>query len=219
MKKLILLGVIIIFSGSVYAQTTFKAKEEAVVMSKGLETALTVEIPEASKKETEKEWKRFMKDADAKVKSKSGEITAVEAELRGFSQSQTVYAIVKPSSEGVKLQVFFEHAAGFLTSDAEEPFRAAKSIVEDFARDVYTKTITEQLEKEEKHLSSLIKGHEDMIEEHSMLLEAIEEYKAAIIKAEKDIEENIKNREQAVKDIDEKQSSVESVRKKLNNIK
>ena len=203
-----------------FAQNKIKVTESFERMSKGHNNALCVDIPEASEKEVAKAWRRLMKDYESRVSDSHDEIFADKALIKSISNSIIkVYAVTSKIESGTHLNVFFDLGEDFISSSKHsDQYNIAERIVREFAVKIAKEAVEEQVKQEEKVLRKLENKQNGLEKDNDGYHKDIEHYKDLILKAEKDIEENLKTQETTKTSIESQKKVVVDVNTKLKSI-
>ncbi|MBU0487462.1 MAG: hypothetical protein KKA07_03785 [Bacteroidetes bacterium] len=183
--------------------------------------ALVVEIYEADASFVEKEWRKLMKDFNAKVSSKKV-IFADNALVKTLSDNTVdIYAKVSQMKDGkVQLIVGFDLGGAFLNkAQHASKYNAAEKILYDFAVSVSKNAVGEKVEEAQKEFSKREKALEALKKDNERLHSDIEKYKKQIEDAEGNIEKNVKDQEEATKAIEEQKTFLELLQEKEKAIK
>lgn len=218
MRKLMLIMVVLTCT-NVFAQK-IKVTEERTEINGIKQDVLSVLVPEANKDIVEKEWRKLMKNYDAKVSSKK-EIFADNALIKSLSLNTIdVYAIITETKEGVKISVGFDLGGIFMNSKTHSSqYAIAEKMMEDFARDAATAAVDEKISDEERKLKTLSGKQEDLVKDKEKLKSNIEKWKNDITEAENKIGQNEKDQENAKKEIEVQSGVVNALKDKKKNIK
>jgi hypothetical protein len=174
------------------AEQIIFVKEGAAIMSRGSQNALSVVIPKADAKTVGKEWKSTLKDWNAKVKEKKGEIFADNARIKELSDNNTIdiYSLATDTKEGALLTVFFDLGGAFLSSAQHaDKFRTAENLVYQFAVTQEKQVVGVEIVVGEKLLKKLQDEQIDLQAKHSTLLKEIARNKEIIVQKQLEITE------------------------------
>jgi len=218
MKKIILSILSVCFVLSLSAQKT-KVEEKRENIGDGVNNALVVTIYSADVDNAEKEWKKKMKKAKAKISGRN-EIFADNADLPYISDNLIdVYARFEQKKEDVFMVVAYDLGGAFLnSSDHKTQYKAAEKMIYDFAVELSKLCIEEDLEDAEKELKGMNKDLERLKSENEGLHKDIKRYEEQIEKAKKEVEDNVKDQEDKVKEIEEQQKTVSAIEEKLKKV-
>jgi DNA repair exonuclease SbcCD ATPase subunit len=154
----ILLGLLILNS---YAQKEVRVIETTREMSRGLQPAFQVNIPESRIADVEKAWIRHQqKGTRSKVKKDKQEMSITGATIEGVQGGTlTLYSRLFADKEDVLLVVFVEIDSVFFLSEQDpDKARSMRSYLRDFALEAYRESVKEQVKLEEKKLQSMEKA-------------------------------------------------------------
>lgn len=227
MKRLLCFVIAISGLMTTNAQVTSKAaiiaKEEEKSMSQGVRNSLVFEVP-VKPDFVEDEWKDFLNDYKAKPKWMKKEKewfsdNAIITEIGGNNPVDVYAKIENSGSEASLLTVWFDLGGAYLSSyQHAEKYAAAQHMLRTFSIKVQKDMTTKELEKEEKKFKKAEGNLKDLVKDKEQLLKDIENYKAKIKKAEDDIIKNDKDQKDAQKNIEEQKEVVKKVQEKLNQL-
>jgi len=219
MKKTFLLLTLAMFTLLATAQK-IEVKEDKANLGGAKNPVLTVIIYEADESTVEKAWKSLMKDYDAKVTTKD-EIFADNAKITDMSTNTVdVYATTETKNSTVIFTVAFDLGGAFVSSSTHpDQYKVAEKLVKKFAVDISKEAVETKLEAEKKKQKELEKDLADLVKEKDKLTDAIADYNKKIAEAEKKIETNTTDQAAATKAVDAQTKVVETVQKKLDDIK
>ena len=160
--------------------------------------ALTVVIYEADAPMILKAWKKIMKDSNAKVKNSDDEVFADNATFTDVSPNTVdVYASIQKENEGVRFSVAFDLGGTYLSAEQNSGgFRAAKKMVYQYALEVTKEALQQQIKNMESDIKKMEWKENDLQTENDHLHRDIDTYKEKMIKAEKDLQANLKAQEE-----------------------
>lgn len=222
MNKLIftlLLGILAF--GTMNAQRKITVSEGNSNFQDGSHSALIVNIYEADADLIEKQWKKLMKDYDAKVSTKK-EIFADNAMIKNLSPNTVdIYAKIEKNADGdFNLVVAFDLGGAYLSSSSHpDKYKTAENIIHKFAIEATKEAIKEQVKEEEKNLQKLEKEAEQLVKDKETLEKNIEDYKSKIAQAEEDIKTNLKTQENKAKEIETQKVVVSDIKEKQESVK
>lgn len=221
LKQFFLFSICLTFAFPSIAQVS----EELRKMSQGVHQALVMTIPNAKAGDVEDVWEDYIEDFyDCKTKRnrKTDEYFSDNAEIVAIAGSNTVdiYAsIEKSGDDDTEIAVWFDLGGAYLSS-SEHPNRytEAEKLVLRFALEVARYSTKEQLEDEEKALKKLESNLKKLKRANDRYHEDIEDAKKRIAKAEENIEENLKEQEDAIKQLEAQKAAVELIKKRLSDL-
>jgi len=221
LKSILIIAVAGLINISVFAQTKIKVIEVKAKMSQGVRNGLSVNIPVATDKSTEKSWKKLMKGYNAKLSSSKGDLFADNAMISSIStNTMDVYAKIIKTNEGAKVTFFFNLGGVFLNSSEHSAmYPKAKRIVYNFAIVAAKDAVGDQLADEQKVQKKLEKDLKNLIGDNEKLHKNIADYKNSIKKAEEDIIKNEKSQQTKQKEIGAQKEVVKLVNRKLDAIR
>jgi hypothetical protein len=192
-------------------------------MSQGSKNSLTIDIPKTSAKFAEKLWKDYVKQykGDTKKDRKTDEWFTDNATIGNIGGANTVdlYAKFSESNDATTLGVWIDLGGAYVDSkEYADKYAAAEKIMTDFALTVQREQTKIQLKDQNDMLIKLERQQRNLEKDKQGLHDDIENWKKRIIKAEADIETNIKNQEDTKLKIEAQKKLVEEVQKKLNSM-
>ncbi len=218
MKKMLYLFLPVMFfiANHSYGQVFTEVEKS---MSKGVNNALVIDLGDMSAKTVAKEWKKFMKDFDAKTKRnrKFDEYFTDNADIPTIGSGYTidVYARAEEASGKVNLIVWFDLGEEFLSSkDPHGRFEKAKDFLYKFYHRLHSIKLKDDLEAEEKKAKKLDAELKKLISKNERYHKKIENAKEVIRINEKNIEENEIAQEEQKKLIEE-EAKVLAEKKKI----
>jgi len=163
-KHLIILISILFVSIISHAQINIVVLEQEATMSKGLQPAFIVEIPQAENDAVIKSWSKYIREG---TKSKTQEVNK-EIFILGTQIDQihevpiNIYSIIFKKDSVIKVVSFFEVDSIFFSKDEitnnlenEKTYHGIKNFVRDFALERYHEVVAAELLKEQKKLKDL----------------------------------------------------------------
>lgn len=194
-----------------------KVDEKNEKIGGGSHNALVVTIYETSSDDILKEWKSRMKDFDAKVSTKDGELFGDNAIIKSMGNNTIdIYARVEKVKDGeVKFIVGFDLGGAFMSSNEHSSqYSEAKKIVQEFANKITRESIAGQLKDAEKILAKKVDEQEELVKKNKNLQDDIAAYKEKIKKAEDEIVKNNGEQETKKKEIEVQKKVVEGIQTK-----
>lgn len=220
-KNVLFLAILIASISASFAQKKIKVNERSDSFLNGNHNSLVVNIYEADQDLIEKEWKRFMKDYDAKVSTKK-EVFADDAMIKNLSPNTVdVYAKVEKNAEGDFNLIVAIDLGGIYLSSSTHPdkYRVAEDLIYKFAVQATKEAIKEQIKTEEKIAEDLVKDLEGLKKDKEGLKKDIEDYKAKILKAEEDIKANEQKQVDKTGEIEKQKAVVVRIQEKQESVK
>ena len=220
MKKIVLTLATLFSLNLVFAQIS----EQSNSMSLGSNNALVLEIPQNKEKFVSKLWKKYMEDFyDSKTKwnRKKKEWLSDNADIVSLGGSNTVdvYGVAEQRGDNVAMKMWIDLGGAFLSSSThQDQYDEAEKILMRFGLEVTRETIKEELKEEEKKQKKLENQMAKLKKSKEKYHRDIEKAKETIAKAEANILQNIKDQENATKEIEAQRIAVDAVRKKLNEL-
>ena len=197
--------------------------EETRVMASGSHPALTIVIPGADTKFAEAAWKEYMKSYGKVTRVKQAKESVVSdiqvLDIGGVNRIN-VYSLTESDGDGAKMIVWFDMGPGYISSEAyPTEYVAAVKFLKDYAHKVKVDLITEELEAQTKILANAQSSLTTLQRQNENYHKTIEDARKRIADAEKDIEKNLKDQEQAQKEIGAQEEALKQVQKKLDDAK
>jgi hypothetical protein len=197
--------------------------EETRVMSVGSQPALTIILPGADMKFADAEWKEYMKSYGKMTKVKQSKENLVEGaqilDIGGVNRLN-VYSISEAVAEGSKMIVWIDMGGGFINSSTfPKEYAEAVKFMQNFGHKVKVDQIAIDLDGQQKTLTKFESNLTKLQRENDNLHKVIEDAKKRIAEAELDIVKNLEEQDLAQKEIDAQKTTVQTVQKKLEEVK
>ena len=152
-------------------------------MSRGLQPAFQVNIPEASVKEVEKAWERYIrKGTRARVKTNGEEMHLPAANIDGVQGSNVqIHTKLYAEKSGVLLVTFFEIDSVFFNPE-QDASRAGslRTYMRNFAVETYKSQVGEEIKEEEKRLRTMERGLESLLNDEKSNEKKIKQHQREI---------------------------------------
>lgn len=222
MKKIIYLFLLSITSTVVLAQEKFTIKEskDDIGAEKNLQNVYKISFAKANKDIAEKELKSFIKD-------KNGKTNQVHKQLFGDNLSMSdvcantfdLYAKFFQNDNGsLDIYVGIDLGGSFLSSATHpEISNRLEKYLNRIANSIYNQTLSEQIKEEEKKLKQLEKELQKLEKQKENLKSDIEDFKEKIVKAEGEIDLNVKAQIEKRKSIEDQVKLLEATKNKQRN--
>lgn len=220
MRKIILLCFLILGSISFIAAQT--VNESARSMSLGKQTGFEIEIDGANEDITEDVWKDYIKDyGKGKRNKKAREYYSVGARVPLISGSNDVDIYIR-FDERVNMTsatLWVDLGESFINSnDYPREAQGAEEFLINFYLAVKKKAIEKEMKEQEKVLGKLEKHLRKLEKKNTGYHKDIEKAKEKIVKAEQNIEQNLKEQEDQRISIEQQKKLIERIIEKLNNL-
>ena len=214
-----------------FAQKNPVIKEETKANSNGSFNALTIEMPGTSAKEVSKVWSRFVKKYKGRYKyeKKTNEHFLDDATIKKMSENtvDVTMKVEERGNEGAVVSVWFNLGVSYLSSkDFGDRYPAGEQFLMDFAKDVTSDMIEEELKAAEKLLKDLEDQLKKLEKDKNGLEKDIVNYEETIKKMENNIKEaneDIKENEEAqvksTAEIEAQVKVVDEIKARLENVK
>ena len=220
MKKSFILFFLI---GLLHQFSFAQIEESEKTMSQGVYNSLTIELQQAKEKVVDKTWKKFAKDFKGKTKkdkkmdewfTDDGKIVAI-----GGGNTVDVYSRITESGDNVFMTVWFDLGGEYLNS-ASHPskYTEGEKMLMKFAIEVAKEMTLIELEDQEDVLKKMHKNLKKLENLKTRYENEIVKAKEAIATAEKNIELNIKEQEDAQEQIKLQGVVIDDIKKKLNDL-
>ncbi|MBC7885002.1 MAG: hypothetical protein H7X99_05970 [Saprospiraceae bacterium] len=221
MKSTIMLLTILV-SSFLNIMTAQVATERRVSMSLGPQNAYFIDIPGADKKMAQKTFEEFVKEyGKLKENGKAREhfLTATKIHIINGTSPVDLYAKFEEGKDMATAYVWVDLGGAFVNSvDNPSQSAALKQFLYDYFISVRKKVVAEELKVEEKRLSSLEKDLKKLMNKNEDYHNDIEKAKQKIADAEKNIDKNVVDQDNKVKEIESQKTAVEKVVQKLNDL-
>ena len=218
MKQFKLLLVLFVLPFCLQAQIS----EEARSMTKGMNNALVLELPDTEQRLVKKWWASYMKDYDARPKRVKGgdELLSTGADITAIGGSGGVDVYSRLDQIGAKTIniVWFDlgEGNGYLSSNMDSgKYVEAEKFLMRFALFVTKEKIKLELIEEEKEMKQLSNELTKLEREKTSYEREIEQAKERIERAEANIVTNLENQDKAKGDIENQKEVIEDVKKRL----
>lgn len=215
MKKITLLTVVFVFLTILtFAQVT----ESQKFMSQGTYNSLIIQLPEGSEKEASKEWIKFVKQyGKAKKNRKTGEYFVDNANVTGMS-SNSIDIYTK--FEGNTMTVWFDLGGAYLSSrEHVNGYPIGEQMLMDFGLGLKVLMVEDEIANEEKALKKMESDLDKLTKEKLTHEKNIEDWKAKILQAEADIEQNIQDQETKTTEIEQQKTILDMIKGRLMELK
>jgi tetratricopeptide (TPR) repeat protein len=232
MKTLMItIGFLFACVASGWTQIQSPIKEETRANSLGSYNALVMELPGVSDKEANKQWSKYVGKFKGKTKyeRKANEYFSDDATIKEMSDNAVdiIAKIEARGDNGSVIYVWFNLGVTYLSSkDYPDRYPAGEKVLKDFAREVSADMIQAEMDEAAKRLKELEELLKKQEKDEAQLIKDIEDYKAAIRKAEEGItkaEGDIKKSEEdqgnSKLSIEEQKKIIADIQKRLDSVK
>lgn len=221
---ILILPALLVFGQDNSGKPTYYVSEGARDFVSGTQNALIIELPGVEDKMAEKVWKNYIDKFGGKTKKMKeikGTITTdTEIYPVGGLEKMNLYSRVEETKEKTTVTVWFELKSGMVRSDDNlKAYTEAVKFMQDYGLQVNIAQVEETLEAEEKNLKNLERDMEKLKRDNTGYHRDIEVTKERIAKAEKQIEENVKDQGRTDESIKVQQEKVKEVQTKLSTLK
>lgn len=200
---------------TLYAQVT----EEQTSMSDGVRNAFIIDLDDANTKLAENVWKSYVgKIGKTKRDRKSKEWRSESIVIPAVDNSYNVNLTGKFEDlrGNARAYVWLRMDGSYINSeDYTNEARGVKTFLEDYALEVKKAAIGKEVEYEQKELKALEKDLDKLVKKNQGFHKDIKKAEEAIIKAEKNIDENVINQESKKIEIEEQKAALLKIQEKL----
>ncbi|MEM1322048.1 MAG: hypothetical protein AAGG75_17440 [Bacteroidota bacterium] len=219
MKPLTFIIALLFFSFAALAQIQVEVAEEERAMNLGLNMACIITLENASEKDAEKTWTKFMKRYGKKTKKvkKSDEYLTDNATVNGMSNNTVdVYATFDQQGDDVELSVWYDLGGAYLSSNTHpDRFEAANKMLNDYANQMAKQAVERELENQEKSLKAMAGDLKKMQKDKTSMENDISKYEKKIEEAKAGIAQNLKDQEAKAAQIKGQENIIGEVKKRL----
>jgi CRISPR/Cas system-associated endoribonuclease Cas2 len=222
MKRIINLLLLSIITSLVSAQEKFTIKEskDDIGAENSLQNVYKISFPKASKEIAEKELKSFIKDNNGKTNQIHKQLFGDNLSMSDITTNTfDLYAKFFESDNGsLDILIGIDLGGSFLSSSSHpEISNRLDKYLNRIANSIFNQTLTEQIKAEEKKLKQLEKELQKLEKQKENLKTDIEEFKEKILKAESEIDVNVKAQVETRKSIEEQSKVLETIKNKQRN--
>jgi hypothetical protein len=214
-KLILFLLLTSIINISSWAQNTIVVSETIENVGDESGNALRTVIFRADEKAILKAWKSVLKNHEADVKTKGGEMYGTEVLISSISDHKmSVFMKMKDLNKTSKEVFFiFKKTEDILSSGNDiSGYTSAKEIILNFATEVSKKATVEYFESERKKLEKLVNEFETLARDKKKSEKDIEVCKESITDNEYKIQENLKNQKIIHEEIEKQKKSLRIAR-------
>lgn len=231
----IIVFIFVVFSSSVFAQTSLSDSARTATMTKGLiapttlegerlmslgaKNSISLDIMGVPIKYVNKKWKDYAKQFKGDIKNKNDEWFSDNALIPAIGGANTVdmYAKFAENGQNTTATVWFDLGGAYLNSkDFADKYKEGEKILTAFNLSVQRDMTADQLNDQQEALKKLEKNQRNLERKNTDLHSDIEDYKKKIAKAENDIQINLKQQDDSKKQVENQRKLVDEIQKKLN---
>jgi len=208
----LLMGLLILDS---YGQKAINVAEATREMSRGLQPAMVVNIPEARLADVEKAWVRYQqKGTRSRVQKDKQEMRISGAAIEGVQGGNlTLYSLLYADKEEVLLFAFLDIDSVFFLPERDAAMaRSLQTYLRGFAVQSYQEVASGQLRQEEKKLQALEKQLESLRSEEKKNDRLARENEREVRNIEDDIREKTADEERKARDIELQKDKVDALK-------
>lgn len=200
-----------------------QVREEPRFMSLGQMNAHVVEIPSATSKFVEREWRTFMKEyGRVKRVKRADQYIIDDAQVMSIGGASTIdiYSQTQESAGAVVHIVWIEMNGEFVNSDDHPDAHAGTvELLEDFAHHVRMQNLEDEIREQEKALKRLESQMARLLRDNESYHKKIDQAKERIAEAERDIEQNILDQSLKTQEIEAQTKIVEELVQRLTTLR
>lgn len=199
------------------AQTDVKFELKS--MSLGPYEGMTTTVAGADEKLAHSCWRDLMKQYGGKCKKSKPEKFKTEAVFIdgiGGADGLDVYAMFEEQGNSVKTTVWMTERSEFISeASAERDVERFKALMEEYGQILCSESIQQDLDSEQKKMDKVEKELTQLERAHQGYLDDIEKAKKAIMQAEENIEENVRDQEKTRLELEQATDAVKAVQATL----
>ena len=197
--------------------------ESKETMKEGTFNAIVVELSNADEKVALKVWKSFIKGFGAKAKKikRSKEYLASDVIIGGLNNSENVevYSRVEDKGDDSELIVWIQMGEFYVSSGSfPSDYTVAAKMLEDYVIEVAKELVNIEVNNAEKKMKKLVKEMDKLKKKNNSYFKDIEKAKDAIVRAEKNIENNIRDQKEQESLIESQQNALQILKEKLSEL-
>ena len=206
---------------NLHAQDKIELDEKKMKMSQGVQNGLSIFIPAADQKLTEKLWKKKMKDLKSKVSKVNNDLLAMNLDMYNISDNSiNIYIHCKNALKGIQFNIFFDMGESYLTSYLhEDSYKSAERFCYNFALSTAKEALKTTYEKENKSYKKINDELDYLKSSNERMNNNIEKWTQNINKTREDIKKNLENQEVKKNDLNDQEFKLSKAQDRLNNIK
>lgn len=217
MKNLLVLFLSVLFISNLSSQV----RERSNSMSLGSQNSFMIDLEGAERKMSEKLFKSFFKEYGKVQKNKKAKewyMTGAQISLIS-SEPLDIYAKFDEARDYTTMTFWVDNGSAFMSSDEfPRQYRSIEQLLNDFRIDVRKEVIKKELKAEEKRLKGFEKDLSKLEKKNQGYHKDIDKANAAIVKAENNIIQNLKDQEDKKSQIEKQKELVQQVIERLNNV-
>jgi hypothetical protein len=197
--------------------------ESKETMKEGTFNAIVVELSNSDEKVALKVWKSFIKGFGAKAKKikRSKEYLASDVIIGGLNNSENVevYSRVEDKGDDSELIVWIQMGEFYVSSGSfPSDYTVAAKMLEDYVIEVAKELVNIEVNNAEKKMKKLVKEMDKLKKKNNSYFKDIEKAKDAIVRAEKNIENNIRDQKEQESLIESQQNALQILKEKLSEL-
>lgn len=197
--------------------------EKESAMSQGSKNGLSINLPKSNVKIAEQVWKEFTKSYKGSYKrdKKNDEYFTDNATVGTIGGANTVDLYMKftEGNDNTTATLWIDLGGAYVSSqEFKDKYDATEKMLAEYALAVARKQTTMQLEEQTNMQKDLEKQQRRLEDRNKDLVKDIEDWKKKILKAEQDIQTNLKSQEETKAKIEAQKKVVDDVQKKLQSL-
>ena len=205
------------------ARLAAQVTSQQLLMSRGNNDALTLELPGTEAKQVDGLWQDWLKDTykvrtSKTKKAKNGELSSLNFGLPGVSAGGKVdmYSTVNKVGDGSELTVWIATPRGYVSPDLDSgQYLEAEKMLMNFALEVSRSQISDDVSTQEDNLKNLEKELDRLRKDKERAERDIVDAQKRIAELEADIQKNIADQETKQREIEAQMKVVESTKRRL----
>lgn len=189
----------LVSASNLRAQDTLVVLESMRPSGMGTQPCFSILVPQRSPKEVSGGWKKYMrKETKKSVDEEGAELVLPSCILPSLgTDSLSVYAQVQPEGSGSRLYAFFQKSESSFVSGTSDEILAGsiRKFLLRFGTEEYKKALEDDLENEQKKLSQLETGLQELENNNVRSQKKIHENERSIDRLKSDIKLNEKEQD------------------------
>ena len=221
MLKYIQLLIVFLLFINLNAQDKIEIEEKKMKMSQGVQNGLSIFIPAADQKLTEKLWKKKMKDLKSKTSKVNDDLLSSGIDMYNISDNSiNIYIHCKNAIKGIQFNIFFDMGESYLTSYLhEDSYKSAEKFCYNFALSTAKAALKAKYEEENKSFKKISDELEYLKTSNKRMNNNIDKWTQNINKTREDIKKNLEDQEVKKSALNDQEFKLNKAQERLNNIK
>ncbi len=198
--------------------------DDTISMSKGLNHGFTIDLPNTTPKDLEKDWIKHLKEykgKKTKYNKKTKEYFTDNAKIKMMSSNTVdIYTIIAPTRGGTKIMVCYDLGGAFLSTTMHpESAKVGKQILYDFAVKIKKEQAKQRIEERQDQLKDLENDMKKLEKDEDGIRKSIEDLKDKIAKLEQEVKDAKAKQAEKLKAIEDEKKAIEKAKKEMDNIR